>query len=107
MARFYGIIGFEIDNGETAPGVWDPQIVERRYTGDLMSNYIRTEQKDINDSVTLNNKFRLMADKYALEHISDIRYVNYLGTKWRVTNIEEASPRLIITVGGVYNENED
>lgn len=106
MAKFYDEIGF-YDETESVPGVWAPGITSIYYRGDTLPNYIRNESQDINDSVVLNYKFSILADTYALEHIRDIRYVKYLGTKWKVTNVEPATPRLIITVGGVYNEQDE
>lgn len=106
MARFYDVIGF-LDETETTPGVWEPGVTERPYTGETLPNYIRNDSSDINDTVALNYKFSILADTYALNHLRDIRYVKYLSTKWRVTNVEPARPRLIITVGGVYNEQTE
>ena len=105
MAKFNDLIGFA-DETESLdkPDVWEPTIAEFPYYGDLIPNYIRTESRDINDNVVLNYKFSILADSYALEHMGDIRYVKYMNTKWKVTNVEPATPRLIITVGGVYNE---
>ena len=106
MAKFYDVIGF-LDEVESSPGVWEPGVTELHYTGDTLPNYIRNESKDINDSVVLNYKFSILADSYALNHMRDIRYVKYLGTKWKVTNVEPQTPRLIVTVGGVYNEQNE
>jgi hypothetical protein len=30
-------------------------------------------------------------------------YVEFMGTKWKITNVEVQYPRLILSVGGVYN----
>jgi hypothetical protein len=106
MAKFYDVIGF-LDEVETAPSVWSDGIHERYYKGDILPNYIRNETQGINDNVVLHYKFSVLADNYARDHIKDIRYVKYLGTKWHVTNVEPAIPRLIITVGGVYNEKNE
>jgi hypothetical protein len=106
MGKFYDVIGF-LDEVETVPDVWTPGITERYYSGDTLPNYIRNDSNDINDSVVLNYKFRILADTYALNHMQDIRYVQYLNSKWKVTNVEPDTPRLIITVGGVYNEQDE
>ena len=106
MAKFYDVVGF-LDEVETVPGVWDPGITERHYSGDTLPNYIRNDSSDINDNVVLNYKFSILADTYALNHMQDIRYVQYFNSKWKVTNVEPATPRLILTVGGVYNEQNE
>ncbi|MBQ9037041.1 MAG: hypothetical protein IJ115_06290 [Erysipelotrichaceae bacterium] len=106
MAKFYGKVGF-LDESETKPGVWEPAIQERYYAGDILSNYRRNDGNNINDNVVINNKFSIIADKYAHEHTQDIRWIEYLGGKWKVTNVEVMSPRLILTAGGVYNEQDE
>ena len=37
MAKFYGKIGYAI-TGETKPGVWTDQIVEKDVIGDFLTN---------------------------------------------------------------------
>lgn len=106
MARFYDVVGF-LDEVETVPGVWESKITENFYTGTTLPNYIRNDSSDINDTVVLNYKFSILADTYALNHMDDIRYVQYKNTKWKVTNVEPVEPRLILTVGGVYNEQNE
>lgn len=106
MGKFYDVIGF-LDEVEKAPDIWTPDITERYYSGDTLPNYIRNDSNDINDSVVLNYKFSILADTYALNHMQDIRYVKYFNSKWKVTNVEPNTPRLIITVGGVYNEQDE
>lgn len=107
MGKIKTTIGF-VTEEEGAPDVFDPVLVEHPYTMDVISNYRRIEgSSSINDNIVLNNKFSVLADSYAYEHHENIRYVTYLGTKWKVTNVEIGRPRLILTVGGVYNEQEE
>lgn len=106
MAKFYGLVGFNTEEDD-GYGVYVPGISEKYYRGDILSNYRRMDATDINDSVVINNKFSILADTYAYEHTKDIRYIEYLGTKWKVTNAEVQRPRLILTAGGVFNEHEE
>lgn len=108
MAKYFGKIGY-IDEVETVPGVWSPGLYEPDtfYIGETISNYLRTDSSDINDSVVLNTKFSIIADSYMLEHLDDIRYLTYKNIKWKVTNVEPGTPRVILTVGGVYNEQNE
>ena len=57
----------------------------------------------MNDDVVLNNRIEIIADQYAYQHFFAIRYVRWMGVLWKVTNVEVKSPRLILTIGGVYN----
>ena len=103
MAKFYGKIGYA-ETLETSPGVWQEQITERDYFGDLNRN-TRTAQSSnqLNDNINISNEISILADPFANQNFHLMRYVEYMGTKWKVTSVEVQYPRLILTVGGVYN----
>ena len=103
MAKFYGKIGYA-EMLETSPGVWQEQITERDYFGDLNRN-TRTAQSSnqLNDNINISNEISILADPFANQNFHLMRYVEYMGTKWKITNVEVQYPRLILTVGGVYN----
>ena len=104
MARFYGVIGFA-DTTETAPGVWMPNITKRNYSGDVLKNTKKWQSgESLNDNLTVNNIFSIMADSYAYEHLFAMRFIEWMGASWKITNVEVQRPRLILTIGGVYNE---
>lgn len=103
MAKFYGIIGFAVSE-ETRPGVWTESVKERAYRGDLTRTASRWEGTEtLNDNVNITNQISIVADPFAYEHFSAIRYIKFLGAYWKVTNIDISYPRLNLTVGGVYN----
>lgn len=103
MAKFYGAIGYET-TVETKPGVWEEQIVERQYYGDLIRNTRRLESSsNLNDNVNVTNEISIVADPYANENFHSMRYVKFMGTAWKITSVEAQYPRLILSVGGVYN----
>ena len=103
MAKFYGNIGFS-QLMETRPDVWEEQWTVRKYKGDLSRNSRRLESSDkLNDDLTINNEIRILADPYALQNFHAMKYAEFLGTKWKVTNVTVEYPRLILTLGGVYN----
>ena len=103
MARFYGVVGYVIEK-ETALDVTDEKPVERYYKGDLVKNNRKLDQGvGKNDDVTISNQISIVADPYALSHIFAMRYVRWMGTNWKVSNVEVQHPRLILTLGGVYN----
>lgn len=106
MAKFCGKIGF-VETVETYPDVWEEEIVERTYYGDLIRNARRLDnQNQINDSITINNEISIVADPYLSNNIFSMRYVEFMGAKWKISNIEAQYPRLILTTGGLYNGQE-
>lgn len=104
MGKFYGKIGYAITE-ETKPGVWTEQIVEKDYFGDLLRNISRRYENSggVNDNLRISNDISIVADAFAYENFAYIRYVELMGAKWIVSNVEIQHPRLILTLGGVYN----
>ena len=103
MAKFYGAIGYA-ETVETAPGVWVERILERNYYGELVRNTRRLQTADqLNDNLNIANEISIVSDPYANENFHAMRYVEFMGAKWKVTSVEVKYPRLILTVGGVYN----
>jgi hypothetical protein len=89
---------------ESAPGVWKDVITETSYFGDVIRNTRQLHDgTKVNDDLSVNNSISIVADEYANEHFFAIRYVAWAGTLWAVTNVEVQSPRLLLTLGGVYN----
>lgn len=104
MAKFFGKVGYGEDTVETRPGVWEVKPVERSYYGDVLQNSRRWENGEhLNDNLNINNKISIVADPFAYQNFHAIRYVEWMGAKWEVTNVEVQYPRLILTIGGVYN----
>lgn len=103
MAKFYGAIGFA-ETVETVPGVWEEQITERYYSGDLIRNTRRLQPgTGVNDNINIANEISILSDPYACQNFHMIRYVCFMGSKWKVSNVEVLYPRLILELGGVYN----
>lgn len=103
MAKFYGKVGY-IETVEVKPGVWKEQVIERPYYGDLTRNTSRFQPSGgVNDNISVNNNISILADPYANENFQHMRYVEFMGAKWKITNAEVQYPRIILTLGGVYN----
>ena len=103
MNKFYGKIGYAISE-ETVPGVWVEQRVERSYYGDVIRNIRRLQSSEnLNDDINVSNEISIVADAFANQNFHSMRYVEYMGTKWKVSSIEVKYPRLILSIGGVYN----
>ena len=107
MAKFYGKIGY-IGTVESEPGFWEEKAIEREYYGDITRNTSRYQQNSqVNDDIVINNILSIVADPYANENFQHMRYVNWMGAKWKITNVEVQYPRIILTLGGIYNGTEN
>lgn len=103
MAKFYEKVGY-VFQVETSPGVFTEEVVERSYYGDEVRRMSKWENgQGLNDDLNLANDISIIADPFAYEHFSAIRYVIYAGAKWKVRNVEVSRPRLTLSIGGVYN----
>lgn len=107
MPKFYGPVGFE-QTVESPPdsGVWVESIVERSFYGDIVRNTRRLEgNSEINSNIRISNSISIVADKDAYANFHQIRYVVWQGIKWRVESVDASTPpRLILELGGRYNE---
>jgi hypothetical protein len=103
MARFYGRVGFGIST-ETKPGVWSDVMVEHSFYGDVVQNRrILAQGDDVNKNLSVGNSISLVANAYAREHFFAIKYVEWQGVLWTVTDVAVEHPRLVLQLGEVYN----
>lgn len=104
MGKFYGKVLFAQTNVEVRPGVWKDQITQRPYYGDELKLVSRQQQGDgINDNLNIDNQLSIVADPFAYENFSSMKAVELMGSFWKITSVEVRRPRLILTIGGVYN----
>ena len=109
MARWCGKIGFAITE-EVKPGVWKEviQTGPQPYYGDLIRDTRKyLTSSTLNDNLDIGNQISILADAFAYNHFHTMRYVELYGARWKVTNVEVQRPRLILTIGGVYNGPTD
>ena len=105
MSKWFGKIGYAITDKKT-PGVWSDTVTERSYYGDMTSNrFKRQNSSGVNDNLLLSNVISIVADPFAEKNYSHMAYVEIMGTKWKITDVEIQYPRLILTTGGVWNGN--
>lgn len=103
MAKYYGYIGYGVAT-ETSPGVWSDEPIEKEVYGDIFKNAAAQKSGEhLNDNLTLDMKISFIADPYAEQNYSDIVYATRFGKKWKVESVEIQYPRLVLTLGGVYN----
>ena len=103
MAKFYGTIGYA-ETVEKEPGLWEEQITERSYYGDLVRNFRKLQSSGgVNEDINVANEISIVADPYANANLYAMRYVTFMGAKWKISNVEVQYPRLILIIGGLYN----
>lgn len=106
MAKFYDSIGFAYQEEGTGSheGVALDRTIEYRYYGDVLRNTRKWEAgSDIHDNLVINNQISIVADDFAYSHLFAMKYVRWMGNLWSITNVEPQRPRILITLGGVYN----
>ena len=107
MSKYFGKIGYGVTE-ETRPGVFEPRITEREYYGDIVRNVRRYENGGkVVDDLNINMTLSIVADPFAYQNFHQIKYAEYMGAKWKATSVEPQYPRLSITLGGVYNGEDD
>lgn len=103
MAKFFGAIGFAVPV-EVKPGVYKDKITERTYSGDLLQYSSDNQSTDkLNDDINIANEISIIADPFANQNFRSMKYVEFMGSKWKIKKVKVNYPRLILTVGGVYN----
>lgn len=103
MTRFFGQVGYGNDTDQ-GHGVWTTVITERAYRGDVLEIMSSTEDVDkVNDDIRLQQRISILADAFAFENFSRIKYVLWMGTAWTVQSVRVERPRLILSLGGVYD----
>lgn len=98
------MLGYGVTS-ETAPGIWTTAIVEKKVKGDLLQNRRTYSNRDSsNGNVNISNRISIVADPYSMHNFHLIRYAEFMGVKWMVTDVEVQYPRLILSLGGEYHE---
>ena len=106
MAKFYGKIGY-FTTTETKPGVWTKQVIEKNYYGDVIRDSRRLQSNEnLNDNITISNQISIIADPFATQNFHSMLYVEYMGAKWKITNVDVNYPHLTLSIGDLYNEEE-
>lgn len=103
MNKYYGNLGFA-ESVEVRPGVWENKITEKPYYGDVIrfSKSYGSADKVVDD-LNVSNQISILTDPYVMNHFQNLKYLEWLGVKWKVTTIDIAYPRLTLSIGGVYN----
>ena len=103
--KFVGKIGFYIKDREIKPGLFEPAIVEKSYTGDVSrdNRHWNESSESLNSKYRVNNEISILSDLYARQNWQSIRYVLWNGVYWSVSSVSLGYPRVTIVLGGVYD----
>ena len=104
MAKWYGRVGY-VKPVQTAPSVWRNEETVHEYYGDILRNSTQwsTNPDSTNDDLTVNHQISIVSDPFACSNCHLIKWVEFMGAKWKVKSIESRPPRLVLTIGGVWN----
>lgn len=102
--KWYGQVGF-VKSILSAPSVWTSEETIREYYGEFYrnSNQWSNNSDSTNDDFTVNHQISIIADPYACDNCRFIKWVEFMGARWKVKSFEIKPPRLVLTVGGVWN----
>lgn len=101
------IVGFAISKEKIVDGkhtgVWTQDITEKEYFMELTKQVNKwSTGSGVNDDARFDSQISIVSDPFALQNFHSIKYVTYLGVKWKVTSVEIMRPRLLLTLGGEY-----
>lgn len=102
MAKFTGSVGY-VTQKETVPGVWSTDETTKVMKGDLIRQQLSHQSDGVHSNVALNHRVSLIGDRYAFENAHFIKWIEFNGVKWKVASVELQRPRLIVTLGGIWN----
>jgi hypothetical protein len=102
--KFYGKVGFG-QIVETRPGVRKDVVVELSFYGDVLapSRSIDEGTDTVHGNNRMSNRISIVSNDYAFKNVFAIRFVEWGGVLWKVSRIEKKDPRLILSLGEVYN----
>lgn len=107
MNKWFGKVGYAIAT-EKRPGIWQDVIQEREYFGDVIKHSRQLETTDeVIDDIAVTVSISIVADPFAYNNFHTIKYVEYMGSKWKVRTADPQYPRIVLTLGGLYNNGKN
>lgn len=103
MAKWSGYIGYA-ETIETSPGIWEEKITERKYVGDVLQATRKAQPSgQVLDDLEVTTRISILADPFTQQNFYAMRYLTFMGATWKISSVEPNYPRLILSVGGLYN----
>lgn len=106
MAKYSGHLGLLLPEVETVPGVWKPsEVKEVKVKGNTLNQSKNYNAIDTgtNDTISVSKRISIVASSDLIQNTGYIRYASYLGSLWKIVEISYERPRLILTLGGLWN----
>lgn len=93
---------------EVEPDVWESTPKTVQYFGDVLKNNKTNQGSDssTNGDISVNNQISVLADPYLMNNFYKILWVTFGGAKWKVSSVDVQPPRLVLTLGSLYVEEE-
>lgn len=105
--KWYGDIAFSMQV-ETEPHVWEEKSVVKQFMGDLIKLSKNNDQSsNINVDLSLSNQLSVVMDPFLQNNFQNILYVKVCGAKWTVSSVEVRYPRLLLSFGKLYKEEDN
>lgn len=103
MSKFAGLVGY-VTQEESVPGVWSPVENPKMMKGDIIRQSSTNQNGDkVNSDVSLNHRVSLLGDAYAFNNYYSLKWIQLNGRKWEISSVELQRPRIVVTVGGLWN----
>lgn len=105
MAKYSGMLGYVMPAKEDPPGIWKPSaVVEKLGRGDLIRQTVNNEDVGgLSDGININNQISIIMDPFVNKNLESLKYAILYGTRWEIKSLSINRPRVILTLGGVYN----
>lgn len=105
--KWFGEIGY-FEETENVDGVTTNTFQTQQYYGDIIKNYkTNTDAGTVNEDFDVNNRISVVADPYLIGHFHRIAWITFMDVKFKVHSVELQYPRLIVSLGGVYREEDE
>lgn len=110
MAKYCGKVGFATTAEIPADSGIFKEVITLKgpYHGDRLDDTGRMVLTDnINTDIKITNRISIIADPYAIQNFHSIRFAIYMGSKWKVSSVQNAYPRLILNLGELWNGEDE
>jgi hypothetical protein len=51
----------------------------------------------------VNSQISIVADPFAIDNFYSMKWIEFMGAKWKIVTVDPQPPRLLLTLGGLYN----
>ena len=104
MDKYVGKIGYcTVLPNATHDTTYEENFIEEPCTGEIhriKSNF--NNGSSVNSDVKITMEISFLADGFARLHFDDIRYITYMGKRWRVESVDPSWPRMTLSIGGLF-----